>query len=271
MVCDRRATHSRRTTEFLRREKVNIRQTAGLIAGLVVALAGPCTSQAAINVDRTRIIMSSDAKAVSVGLSNESRDLPYLAQSWVEDSQGKTTNALIALPPLQRIDAGKKSRVRIMRVQNADTPPLPTDRESLFYFNVKEIPPVPEDKSQNTLQLAVLSQLKLFLRPASLAAEGDASPEKKLEVLFRGSTLTLKNPTPYYITIIWLGLNQKQKLAGFKEGAMAAPFSELPLNATLPAGTGRIVVGNVDDYGGLRMNRFICASGKCTFQGPVKN
>lgn len=45
----------------------------------------------AINVDRTRIIMNSDAKAVSVGLSNESRDQPYLAQSWVEDSQGKVS------------------------------------------------------------------------------------------------------------------------------------------------------------------------------------
>ncbi|HHA3413205.1 TPA: fimbria/pilus periplasmic chaperone [Salmonella enterica subsp. enterica serovar Muenchen] len=35
--------------------------------------------------------MNSDAKAVSVGLSNESRDQPYLAQSWVEDSQGKVS------------------------------------------------------------------------------------------------------------------------------------------------------------------------------------
>ncbi|EAY3716387.1 fimbrial chaperone protein StdC [Salmonella enterica] len=248
---------------------MNIRQTAQIVAGLVLAWSS--AGQAAINVDRTRIIMSSDVKAVSVGLSNESRDLPYLAQSWIEDSQGKATNALIALPPLQRIDAGKKSRIRIMRVKNADTAPLPTDRESLFYFNVKEIPPAPEDKSQNTLQLAILSQLKLFLRPTTLAAEGDASPEKQLEVLSRGKKLTLKNPTPYYITVIWLGLNQKQKLAGFKEGAMAAPFSELPLNITLPAGTDRIVVGNVDDYGGLRMNRFVCSSGKCTFQGPVKH
>ncbi|ECM3183823.1 molecular chaperone, partial [Salmonella enterica subsp. enterica serovar Newport] len=75
---------------------MNNRQTAVLIAGLVLTLAGPCTSQAAINVDRTRIIMSSDAKAVSVGLSNDSPDAPYLAQSWMEDSLGKATNILIA-------------------------------------------------------------------------------------------------------------------------------------------------------------------------------
>lgn len=248
---------------------MNNRQTAVLIAGLVLTLAGPCTSQAAINVDRTRIIMSSDAKAVSVGLSNESSDAPYLAQSWVEDSQGKATNVLIALPPLQRIDAGKKSRVRIMRVQNSGTAPLPTDRESLFYFNVREIPPAPEDKSKNILQLATQSQLKLFLRPPSLAEEGNASPEKMLLVQSAGGSLTLKNPTPYYITLVWLGQSPKQKLAGFKEGTMVAPFSEQIVNAVLPAGSSRIMVGNVDDYGGMRMNRFICTSGRCTYQERI--
>ncbi|EHX7641186.1 fimbrial chaperone protein StdC, partial [Salmonella enterica] len=34
---------------------MNNRQKAGLIAALVTALAGPGVSQAAINVDRTRI------------------------------------------------------------------------------------------------------------------------------------------------------------------------------------------------------------------------
>ncbi|EBL5307004.1 fimbria/pilus periplasmic chaperone [Salmonella enterica subsp. enterica serovar Newport] len=249
---------------------MNIRQNAGRLTALVLAVVGSCGSQAAINVDRTRIIMSSDAKAVSVGLSNESRDRPYLAQSWVEDSKGKATNVLIALPPLQRIDAGKKSLVRIMRVKNADSTPLPADRESLFYFNVREIPPAPEDKSKNILQLATQTELKVFLRPSTLAGEGEASPERMLEVLAGSTTLTLKNPTPYYITVVWLGQSRKQKLAGFREGTMVAPFSELPLDATLPAGNGRIVVGNVDDYGGLRMSNFSCSSGKCTFQGRVR-
>ncbi|HEB6459156.1 TPA: fimbria/pilus periplasmic chaperone [Salmonella enterica subsp. enterica serovar Hvittingfoss] len=248
---------------------MNNRRKAGLIAALVTALAGPGTSQAAINVDRTRIIMSSDVKAVSVGLSNESRDQPYLAQSWMEDSQGKATNVLIALPPLQRIDAGKKSRVRIMRVQNSGAAPLPADRESLFYFNVREIPPAPEDKNKNILQLATQSQLKLFLRPATLAAEGNASPEKMLLVQSAGGSLTLKNPTPYYITLVWLGQSPKQKLAGFKEGTMVAPFSEQIVNAVLPAGADRILVGNVDDYGGLRMNRFTCTAGRCTYQERI--
>ncbi|EAA8762347.1 fimbrial chaperone protein StdC, partial [Salmonella enterica subsp. enterica] len=147
--------------------------------------------------------------------------------------------------------------------------PLPADRESLFYFNVREIPPAPEDKSKNILQLATQSQLKLFLRPATLAAEGSAAPEQKMEILLSGRTLTLKNPTPYYVTLIWLGQSPKQKLAGFKEGTMVAPFSSQTVNTVLPAGTDRILVGNVDDYGGLRMNHFICTSGTCIYRERI--
>lgn len=148
-------------------------------------------------------------------------------------------------------------------------PPLPTDRESLFYFNVREIPPAPKDKNKNILQLATQSQLKLFLRPPALAAEGNASPEKMLEVGSGGRSLTLKNPTPYYITLIWLGQSPKQKLTGFKEGTMVAPFSSLLVNGVLPAGTDRILVGNVDDYGAMRMNLFTCTAGKCMFRERI--
>ncbi|ENJ0754144.1 fimbria/pilus periplasmic chaperone, partial [Salmonella enterica] len=57
---------------------------------------------AAINVDRTRIIMDSKQKSLSVVLTNENKRTPYLAQSWVEDDKGKRTDLLLALPPLQR-------------------------------------------------------------------------------------------------------------------------------------------------------------------------
>ncbi|ECN0440589.1 fimbrial chaperone protein StdC, partial [Salmonella enterica subsp. enterica] len=100
-------------------------------------------------------------------------------------------------------------------------------------------------------------------------AEGSAAPEQKLEVLQSGRTLTLKNPTPYYITLVWLGQSPKQKLAGFKEGTMVAPFSSQTVNAVLPAGTDRIVVSNVDDYGAMRMNRFTCTAVECTFRERI--
>ncbi len=69
------------------------------------------TSQAAINLDRTRIIFNSTDKSASVILQNQSPSSPYLAQSWLENTKGqKIESPLVALPPMQRIDAGQKAR-----------------------------------------------------------------------------------------------------------------------------------------------------------------
>lgn len=47
----------------------------------------------------------------------------------------------MALPPLQRLDGAQKGVVRITKT--AEVGLLPQDRESLFYLNVREIPPAP--------------------------------------------------------------------------------------------------------------------------------
>lgn len=240
----------------------------GLLLGSALAW-GPFT-QAAVNVDRTRIIMGGNQKSVSVVLSNESHDTPYLAQAWIEDADGKKINDLVALPPLQRIDGGKKAQVRIMRANEALATRLPQDRESLFYFNVREIPPEPPKTDANILQLTTQSRLKLLLRPTALGKSDEVNPERSLQILARGDSLVLKNPTPYYVTVIWLGRDKKQQLRGFDGAPMLAPFSEQEVKAALPADAGEMVLGNVDDYGGLRMNRYRCAAGQCVFQERLR-
>lgn len=238
---------------------------------LGATLAWGLCAQAAVNVDRTRIIMTGDQKSVSVVLSNESRDTPYLAQSWVEDADGNATNDLLALPPLQRINGGKKAQVRIMRANDTLAARLPQDRESLFYFNVREIPPEPPKTDANTLQLTMQNRLKLLLRPAALAKNDEVNPEQSLQILAHGDKLTLKNPTPYYVTVIWLGRDSKP-LPGFNANTapMLAPFSEQEVNAALPADAGELMLGNVDDYGGMRMNRYRCAARQCVFQERLR-
>lgn len=227
----------------------------------VLAVAWSHTSSAAINADRTRIIMNGQEKAVSVTLNNDSRDTPFLAQSWVDDGNGKRTNALMVLPPLQRIDGGQKAQVRIMQVQGGGLGALPQDRETLFWFNVRGVPPKPD--TTNVLQLALQSRLKLFYRPAAIVRGSNDMPEKKLVVEREGTTLTLSNPTPYYITVAWLGTDRRQRLAGFSEGVMVPPLGSLPLKASLPAGVGHLWVGYIDDYGGLQMNRYTCDTLRC--------
>ncbi len=45
-------------------------------------------TQAAIALDRTRVIFDGSQKSVSLNISNQNKQLPYLAQGWIEDEQG---------------------------------------------------------------------------------------------------------------------------------------------------------------------------------------
>jgi P pilus assembly chaperone PapD len=134
-------------------------------AALLLMIGMTYPTFAAVNLDRTRIIYNASDKSVSVMLENQSKDLPYLAQVWLENEQGeKITSPLVALPPMQRIDAGQKSQIRILQLP--ETAGLPKDRESLFYFNVREVPP--KSDMANVMQVAIQSRVKLFFRPVEL-------------------------------------------------------------------------------------------------------
>ena len=85
-------------------------------------------THAAINLDRTRIVFPESDKASSLKVDNQSKVLPYLALSWIEDEKGqKEDTHFMALPPIQRIEAGTSSQIRI--VKQAATRQLPGDRE----------------------------------------------------------------------------------------------------------------------------------------------
>ena len=122
--------------------KHSIAVTAGSLALITLA----STADAAIALDRTRAIYVSDAKSISLNITNENKELPFLAQAWIENAQHqKIVSPVVVLPPLQRVEAGERSVVRITKTPEAEL--LPQDRESVFYFNLREIPP----KSSNAV------------------------------------------------------------------------------------------------------------------------
>lgn len=196
----------------------------------IVLLALSLTSQAAIQPDRTRIIFNGNEKASSLKIENQSKQLPYLAYSWIEDEKGnKDDTFLVALPPIQRLNPSAISQVRIVKQDKARS--LPQDRETLFYFNVREIPPAPENKGSNAIvQMALQSRLKLFWRPAALKKKPGTEVELQLKVSQQGNTLLVNNPTAYYITLAFFGKDSKSQLSGFSS-KMIAPFSSVTLNA----------------------------------------
>ncbi|WP_180821401.1 fimbria/pilus periplasmic chaperone, partial [Vibrio parahaemolyticus] len=61
-----------------------------------------------------------------------------------------TKGAILATPPLQRIEPTSNSLVRLSTTPELSK--LPQDRESVFYFNLREVPPKSNDG--NILQIA---------------------------------------------------------------------------------------------------------------------
>ena len=218
---------------------------------------------AAVQPDRTRIVFNANDKATSLRIENQSDKLPYLAYSWIENEKGeKSDDLLVALPPIQRLEPKATTQVRI--VKQASTAKLPGDRETLFFYNMREIPPAPDKSSDHAiLQVALQSRIKLFWRPAALRKKTGEHVELQLQVSQQGNQLTLKNPTAYYLTIAYLGQNDKGVLPGFKS-LMIAPFSTVTTNTGSYNGN-HFYLGYMDDYGALRMNTLNC-NGQCRLQ-----
>lgn len=226
-----------------------------------VVLAGLLSSQgahAALSLDRTRVVFDGAARAVSMNVSNQNKTLPYLSQAWLEDEKGeKLQGPLTVLPPLQRVEPGKTTQVRVEALPGAAA--LPQDRETLYYFNLREIPPK-SDKA-NTLQIALQTRVKLFYRPAGIAIDKSAAPpQEQLTLKREGNGYTVGNPTPYYVTIVDGRPKGGQSPKDFRP-VMLAPFS----SGTIGTGLGSTPeLFYINDYGGRPSLTYSCAGEACT-------
>jgi len=206
------------------------------------------TVQAALTIDSTRIVLPSNKRSASLVIANPSK-ATYAAQVWVNTASDDTTTSvpLLASPTLFRLDAGGEQLVQINVLPNG----LPTDRESLFYFNVQELPQVEAD-ARNVLNIALRTRIKLFYRPSHLKEK----PESRLnelqwsvQQLDGARQLVVDNPTPFYFTFGRLEVNGEPLDAK----AMAIPMGRQYF--PLPVQTGNrdiaLTFNIINDYGGL--------------------
>lgn len=231
-------------------------KNAGAVALLLAAFSAPL--QAAITPDRTRLIFNESDKSISVTLRNTNDKHPYLAQSWIEDAKGnKVSSPLAVLPPVQRIDAQMSGQVKVQGMPDIQN--LPADRESLFFFNVREIPP--KSDKPNTLQIALQTRIKLFWRPKALEKVDQQHPWQYQVTLTRnGQGYTVSNPTGYYV-VISNASQQKggNAAAGFTPLVMAPHTSE-DLKVKMDSVP---VLTFINDYGARMPLLFSCSGNTC--------
>ncbi|SQI32199.1 Chaperone protein focC precursor [Providencia alcalifaciens] len=83
-----------------------------------------------ITLDSTRIIYPQESKQITTGIRNTSDKSAFLVQTWIEDAKGNKINDFISTPPLFTSAPKNENTIRLVYAGEK----LPTDKESLFYF-----------------------------------------------------------------------------------------------------------------------------------------
>lgn len=192
-------------------------------------------AHAEIIIHGTRVVYPSDAREVTVQLSNNGNQ-PALVQSWMDQgdasqSPEQANVPFVISPPITRIEAERGQALRITALPT--TQQLPQNQESLFWLNVLDIPPNPTVNGQqpeNFMQLAIRSRIKFFYRPIQVKGSiVEAAEQMKWRV--QGQNLIIDNITPFHITITQV----EQRVSGqtlniVEDGVMIAPNSQHTLS-----------------------------------------
>ncbi|WP_158782354.1 fimbria/pilus periplasmic chaperone [Pantoea sp. BAV 3049] len=231
-----------------------------LVSGLFIPAVN-----ASVTLTGSRIIYPGSASSVDVQLKNND-NFPYVIQTWFDNGDINTkpdavSNVpFIAAPPVFRVQPQNGQIIRVAQNKNKI---LPQDRESVFWFNVLQIPPANIDagRKNNKILITLRTRIKLFYRPASLGAPDNLSHELKVRVVRTANSLMaveIINPRPWHASLSTL-----QVTAGgvtqMLDAEMIAPFSSksfaLPAGKTF-RGKSQVVVTLVNDQGARISERY---------------
>lgn len=233
--------------------------TCGL--GLLLLQALP--AHAGVIIYGTRVIYPADQQEVVVRLENKG-DRPALVQTWLDTGDLRSTpttaqTPFTLSPPIFRIEPNQQQAMRLRYSGEAG----PADRESLYWLNVLEIPPVTTGSEQNNLiELAFRTRIRVYLRPSKLPYPVGSAPAKLQWALVshnQGFALQATNPTPYHISLTSVDLLSDGKR--FSKAANQEPNDSLMMPAgdvklfalpqlrNRPNGKPQVEFTTVSDYG----------------------
>ncbi|VWC53653.1 fimbrial biogenesis chaperone [Burkholderia lata] len=173
-----------------------------LLACLLMAVT--CQAKASVVISGTRVIFPAKEQEVTVQMTNEGK-APSVVQAWVTRNEQDTAPEqadvpFLLMPSTFRLDPGKGQALRL--VHTDDT--LPSDKESLFWLNVLDIPPKAADDDRSKIQFAFRTRIKMMYRPSNLPGSADDAPgQVEWELARDGSAYAINaiNPTPYVVNL----------------------------------------------------------------------
>lgn len=198
-----------------------------LICGSFSALS--FATEGGLRLAQTRVVFDAANPNAKIAIKNSGQQVYLIKADVINTPDGnaqKPAPPFIATPPMFRLE--KESQNTLLIVRNG-TAELPADRESVFYLSLLAIPSTAKaDVSGSGMTSAQVSVgirnvIKLFYRPKGLHMNAEAA-SGQLTFRRQGQQVTVSNPTPYYITLAQLSVNQ-HPVDVREQGPMIAPFS----------------------------------------------
>lgn len=222
------------------------RRFFSLCMGLHCALMATQAS-AGISLSATRLVFDGEHREVSIKVRNNGDDL--LIQSWIDGDGSTAGSAPFAVtPPLARILAKQQQLLRVIYEGTG----MPTDKESVVWLNVQEIPQASKEK--NTLQLAVRQRIKVFFRPPGLATKAYLAPKQLLWQIGEQeghALLKITNPGLYHVSMSDITLQFGATTEHPVDTMMIAPgeTKSFTLKGTKNANYSTLTFSSINDYG----------------------
>ncbi|HCI6753664.1 TPA: molecular chaperone [Klebsiella quasipneumoniae subsp. quasipneumoniae] len=185
-------------------------------------------SYAGVMPSQSRIIFEESDKNVSLMLVN-TNDYPVIVQTWIDKGEGSpdsSTIPFVSIPPVFRLEPKGVNGVRIMRNEIA----MPMDQESIFWFNIFEIPPEKKGGTpENSVLVTMNTQIKLFYRPKSINISSQDAIRKLTCQKKDETTIACKNNSPIHLSVIDITTKKGSKLTQETRNKelMLYPYSQL--------------------------------------------
>lgn len=219
--------------------------------GMVLVVSAWSHAQAGIVLNSTRLVYPAQDKEAVIGVLNRNKST-ILLQSWLEADDPTITDLPFAVhPTLVPLAGGGRQTVRIIH----SGVEMPTDRESLFWLNVQEIPQASEQ--ENVLQIGIRQRIKVFYRPRQLQADPELAPRQLRWRLKPGGVLVASNPGPFHITLVDIELFGGANRLLHRKNSMLAPgqAQEFTLPATVTPQQARLSFKSINDHGAVMAYR----------------
>lgn len=200
---------------------------------------------AGVVIGGTRFIYSAGTPSLSIPLHNTSASAWLIsshilsASRWAgAENETASASSWVITPPLFTLASGQENTLRV--IHNGS--PLPENRESLLTLSIAAIPS--GKVNGNSVQMAYRSAMKLIYRPLGLTGDPQHAYQQ-LQWALNPDGLTVRNPTPYYVTLFMLHTNEQS----IDSAGVVAPFSHRQTRWCAQASTCHLRWQSINDYG----------------------